>query len=100
MKHWCFSSIVAFFEIYSISEVASNINDFRTFLQQDDLGNKMAIVSENCRGRPKYMVMEVLTEWLAGKGVEVSWESLTSTLKKSKLPLMVEQQLQMALDQL
>ena len=43
--------------------------------------------------------MEVLREWLAGKGVEVSWDSLVSTLKKSKQQLMAEQ-IQMALDQL
>ena len=43
--------------------------------------------------------MEVLRKWLAGKGVEVTWESLMATLKKSKLHLMAEQ-IQMALDQL
>ena len=45
------------------------------------------------------MAREVLREWLAGKGVEVSWDSLIATLKKSKLPLMAKQ-IQMALDQL
>ena len=79
--------------------VAPKINAFGTFFLQDDLGNKMAIISENCRGRPKDMAMEVLREWLAGKGVEVSWDSLKATLKKSELPLMAEQ-IQMALDQL
>ena len=59
----------------------------------------MAIISENCRGIPEVMAREVLREWLAGKGVEVSWDSLIATLKKSKLTLMAEQ-IQMALDQL
>ena len=59
----------------------------------------MAVVSENCWRRPEEMAREVLREWLAGKGVEVSWDSLIATLKKSKLPLMA-QQIQMALDQL
>ena len=45
------------------------------------------------------MAMEVLREWLAGKGVEVSWDSLIATLRDSELPLMAEQ-IQMALDQL
>ena len=40
--------------------------------------------------------MEVLREWLAGKGVEVSWDSLIATLRDCKLSLMAEQ-IQMAL---
>ena len=59
----------------------------------------MAIISENCRGRPKDMAMEVLKEWLAGKGVEVSWDSLIATLRDSELPEMAER-IQMALDKL
>ena len=43
--------------------------------------------------------MEVLREWLAGKGVEVSWDSLITTLMDCELPLIAEQ-IQMALDQL
>ena len=81
------------------SRVGPKINDFGTFLLQDTLGNKMAVISENCRGRPEEMAREVLREWLAGKGVEVSWDSLIATLKKSKDSFMAEQ-IQMALDQL
>ena len=44
------------------------------------------------------MAMEVLREWLAGKGVEVSWDSLIATLRDCELPLMAEQ-IQMALNQ-
>ena len=72
---------------------------FGTFLLQDDHGNKMNNIRANHQGRPEDMGMEVLREWLAGKGVEVSWESLMATLEKSKLHLMAEQ-IQMALDQL
>ena len=35
------------------SRVGPKINDFGTFLLQDTLGNKIAIISENCRGRPQ-----------------------------------------------
>ena len=78
------------------SRVAPKINIFGSFLLQDTLGNNMAIISQNCRGRPKDMAMEVLREWLAGKGVEVSWDSLIATLRDGELPLMAEQ-IQMAL---
>ena len=59
----------------------------------------MEIIRDNHQGRVEEMTMEVLREWLAGKGVEVSWESLIATLRKSKLKLMADQ-IQIALDQL
>ena len=72
---------------------------FGTLLLQDEYGNKMENITEECRGKPERITMQVLTEWLAGKGVEVSWGSLISILRKSKLQLMADQ-LQIALDQL
>ena len=59
----------------------------------------MANITESCRENPEKMAMEVLRRWLQGKGVEVSWESLIATLRKSKLTLMADQ-IQIALDQL
>ena len=81
------------------SRVGPKITLFGSFLLQDTLGNKMANITKNCQGRPEDMAMEVLREWLAGKGVEVSWDSLIATLKKSKDFFMAEQ-IQMALDNL
>ena len=57
------------------SRVGPKITLFGSFLLQDTLGNKMANITKNCQGRPEDMAMEVLREWLAGKGVEVSWDS-------------------------
>ena len=87
------------FEVDLPSRVALKINAFGTFLLEDDLGNKLEIIRRNHQGRVEEMTMEVLREWLAGKGVEVSWESLIATLRKSKLKLMADQ-IQIALDQL
>ena len=81
------------------SRIGPEIKVFGTFLLQDDYGNKMVNIRKSFRGDPEEMAMEVLREWLAGKGVEVSWESLIATLRKSKLHLMADQ-IQMALDQL
>ena len=72
---------------------------FGVLLLNDENGDKMAVIKEDCRGISQKITMEILREWLAGKGMEVSWNSLITTLKKSKLPLMVEQ-IQMALNQL
>ena len=59
----------------------------------------MTIIRKRFQGEPEDMAMEVLREWLAGKGVEVSWDSLIATLRDCELPLMA-QQIQMALNQL
>ena len=81
------------------SRIGPKIKVFGTLLLQDKHGDKMVNIRKSFRGDPEDMGMEVLREWLAGKGVEVTWESLMATLKKSKLHLMAEQ-IQMALDQL
>ena len=79
--------------------VRDKFETFGVLLLEDDSGDKMAVMREKFRGDPEKITMEVLREWLAGKGVEVSWDSLIATLKKSKLQLMAKQ-IQMALDTL
>ena len=81
------------------SRIGPKIEVFGTLLLQDKHGDKMVNIRKSFRGDPEDMGMEVLREWLVGKGVEVTWESLMATLRKSKLHLMAEQ-IQMALDQL
>ena len=72
-------------------DLPSRVTDcfkFGTLLLCDKYGHKMSIISEDCRGSPVRMTTEVLIEWLGWKGVEVSWESLISTLKKCKLSVL------------
>ena len=101
---YCFSATVSaevpnFLQLVNIdlpSRIGPKIKVFGTFILQDDHGNKMVNIRKSFREDPEEMAMEVLREWLAGKGVEVTWESLMAT---SKLHLMADQ-IQMALDQL
>ena len=79
--------------------VGDRFETFGVLLLDDETGDKMAIMREKFMRDPERVTMEVLREWLAGKGVEVSWESLITTLRKSKLKLMADQ-IQIALDQL
>ena len=73
------------------SQVAPKVDDFGTFLLKDDIGNKMTIIKTKVLGDPEKMVREVLREWLAGKGVEVTWNSLISTLRDCELQHVAEQ---------
>ena len=64
-------------------QVRDKYETFGTFLLNDDMGDTMAVKREKFMRDPERITMEVLREWLAGKGAEVSWESLIATLKKS-----------------
>ncbi|CAI8030335.1 hypothetical protein GBAR_LOCUS17198 [Geodia barretti] len=73
------------------SQVGPKVTAFGTILLKDDLGNKVANIRKRVREDPEEMAIEVLREWLAGKGVEVSWESLIATLRDCDLSLMADQ---------
>ena len=66
------------------SRIGPKIKVFGTLLLQDKHGDKMDVIRANHQGRPEDMGMEVLRKWLAGKGVEVTWESLMATLKEKQ----------------
>ena len=61
------------------------------FLINDDTGDKMAVITKRCRGDPEDITYEVLREWVRGRGVTVSWESLVETLRKCEISLLADQ---------
>ena len=79
------------------SRVGPKVNVFAIFLLNDDIGNKVANITERCRGDPEKIAIDILREWLEGKGVEVLWENLIAILRDCELSLMADQ-IQMALD--
>lgn len=81
------------------SRVGPKIEVFGTYILQDEYGNKIANIMESFHHNPEKVAMEVLRQWLEGKGVEVSWECLVLTLMKSKLSFLADQ-IKMALDKL
>ena len=38
-----------------------------------------------CRGRPERITLKILQEWLEGKGLPVTWNTLIETLRNTKL---------------
>ena len=56
----------------------------------------MAIIKERCHGDPKKIIVDVLTDWLQGKGVVVSWENLVRILRDCNISLLAKQ-IEMAL---
>ena len=68
---------------------------FGIFLLNDDTGDKMAVIKHNCQGDAEKITRAILTAWLRGGGISVSWESLVETLRKCELSLLADQ-IQMA----
>ena len=67
---------------------------YRTFgiiLLQDDTGEKMAIIDNDCRGKAEEITLSVLGKWVRGGGMSVTWESLITALRKCELLLLAEQ---------
>ena len=72
-------------------QVAAKFETFGIILLRDERGNKMAVMRQKFREDPEDITREVLREWLAGKGVEVSWKSLISSLRDCELPFPAKQ---------
>ena len=51
----------------------------------------MKIIEDECREKPERIVLRILQEWLEGKGLPVTWESLIKTLRDIDLSVLAEQ---------
>ena len=78
--------------------VADKYKTFGIFLLNDETGVKTAIIKAKCHSDPEEITMEILSDWLQGKGTGVSWESLIETLRNCGLSYRADQ-IQMSLDQ-
>ena len=78
--------------------VADKYKTFGIFLLNDETGVKTAIIKAKCLSDPEEITMEILSDWLQGKGTGVSWESLIETLRNCGLSYRADQ-IQMSLDQ-
>jgi hypothetical protein len=47
-------------------------------------------IEDECRGKPERIVLRILQEWLEGKGLPVTWESLIQTLRDTDLSVLAD----------
>ena len=76
--------------------VRDQYKKFGIILLQDERGDKMAVIEKNYGGKCEDITLEVLTEWMKGNGLSVTWDSLITALRKCGLIL--ADQIQMALE--
>ena len=51
----------------------------------------MDSIEEYCRGNPEKITRKILQEWVEGKGLPVTWESLVQTLRETGLSVLADQ---------
>ena len=66
-------------------EVGDNYCTFGIFLLNDQTGGKVDTFREQYHGNAEGVVRRILREWLEGKGLPVTWDSLINVLKDTNL---------------
>ena len=64
---------------------------FGIFLLNDETGDKMAVIKNNCRGDAMKITTAILREWFKGGGMSVTWGSLITALRKCTLLSLADQ---------
>ena len=82
----------AMYEMYSLSlpsdvsfidEIGTNYEQFGTLILKDVSGKKMEIIKHD-EQQAKDIVIRILHEWLAGKGLHPTWGNLLKVLNMMK----------------
>ena len=72
-------------------EVGANYSIFGIFLLNDQTGSRINAIDDECRGKLDRIILRILQEWLEGKGLPVTWESLVQTLRDTGLSVLADQ---------
>ena len=51
----------------------------------------MAIIEDECFRKPESITRRILQDWVQGKGLPVTWESLVKTLRDIDLPVLADE---------
>ena len=64
---------------------------FGIFLLNDRTGGRVKEIEQDCHMRPGSIIKSILQEWLEGKGLDVTWESLVQALRDTGFPDLADQ---------
>ena len=71
-------------------QVGANYSMFGIFLLNDETGSRVRGFKQACLGDPEDVVLRILQEWLEGKGLPLTWESLIKTLRDTGLSTLAD----------
>ena len=72
-------------------QVGANYSTFGIILLNDQTGSRVQSLKQACLGNPEDVMLRILQEWLEGKGLPVTWESLVKTLRNIDLSVLADQ---------
>ena len=72
-------------------QVGANYFAFGIFLLNDKTGSRIRAFKQACLANPEDVTLMVLQEWLEGKGLPATWESLIQTLRDTDLSILADQ---------
>ena len=71
--------------------VGTQYRKFGTLLLKDQIGIRIHFIEKDCLGMPENINMKILQDWLQGKGLPVTWETLLDTLRACDLNDLADQ---------
>ena len=72
-------------------QVGANYSTFGIILLNDQTGSRVDSIEEYCLRNPEKITRKILQEWLEGKGLPVTWESLVQTLRDTNLSTLADE---------
>ena len=72
-------------------QVGANYSPFGVILLNDQMGNRVKAIEHNCHWQAEPIVQNILQEWIEGKGLPVTWDSLVLTLRDIDLSVLANQ---------
>ena len=72
-------------------QVGANYSTFGILLLNDETGSRVDAIEDEYRGKPEKITRKILQEWLEGKGLPRTWESLVQTLRETELSDLADQ---------
>ena len=70
--------------------IGSKYTKFGVLLLNDELGTRVDSIEDEYRGKPERICRKILQEWLEGKGLPVTWDTLIQTLRDTGLPTLAD----------
>ena len=72
-------------------QVGDDYSTFGIFLLDDETGSRVDAIEETYSGKPERITRKILQEWIEGKGLPLTWESLIKTLRDTGLSTLADE---------
>ena len=72
-------------------QVSGDYSMFGILLLNDLTGSRITTIDNDCCGNSAKIMLRILQEWLEGKGLPLTWESLVQTLRDTGLSTLADE---------